>query len=192
METWTLLVQNRVSAATKDNGENLRGELKSLISTGLKMTEAFRQMGKTFSTTLFLDMSSVFVAQIFTLFFLFTAYNLVLNFNVQYLLFVTMMGSIQVALTLRFWFMFSRGSALKEANQDAKVNLQRLRMLTSKDFKLDETTEYQLNLLEKRLSENQVLRPKGAFSLDYSSAVTSIGLMMTYMLVLFQFKIAEP
>ena len=78
-----------------------------------------------------------------------------------------------------------------ETMQETKRELQAWRMQARVDDKTDECFKYKLTVLEADLGNPEPLKPLGAFVLDKSAAAASLGLMLTYMLVLMQFKIAE-
>ena len=143
-----------------------------------------------FGPLLFIDIGLAFVVHIFTLFFLFSSYNIIIAFHRSYLLFLAMMVILQIMITAKFSFLFVRGTALSQEMRNARRSLQDWRMRLNQDS-LPEDQKYSLNVLESRLGEHEALKPMGAFTLDSSTSTAAIGLMMTYMVVLLQFKTAS-
>ena len=74
---------------------------------------------------------------------------------------------------------------------EARSTLQDLKIDNAKEIIGDAELRTELEVLESRLIQKEVARPIGAFALDHSTSAASLGLMVTYMLVLFQFKASE-
>ena len=101
------------------------------------------------------------------------------------------MGSAILTLGLcgfiRMYYMFNAGHKLDATVQVTKNILSRVKTKSNLSIAEMEDTE----LLIQGLSNTMPIRPLGAFSLDRSSALSTVGLVVTYLIVLLQFKTSE-
>ena len=56
---------------------------------------------------------------------------------------------------------------------------------------LDEVTSYKIDVLAESLGNPDPLNPASGFALNFNTLVTGSGLLLTYLIVLLQFKTAE-
>ena len=61
----------------------------------------------------------------------------------------------------------------------------------SQYYNLSDSAKYELTCLETQIGVEYPIRPLKGFSLNFSSVLASLGLTLTYTVVLLQFKIQE-
>ena len=56
---------------------------------------------------------------------------------------------------------------------------------------MDDYTKYRIEMLSDQFLTVSSYKPSDAFELNYSTGVTAAGIILTYIIVLMQFKVGE-
>ncbi len=81
------------------------------------------------------------------------------------------------------------GQSIASKYANIRRNLQKIVVAGATDLSLRELSQYEM--LVDWFAKSSPIRPKDMFNLNFSSAATICGIVMTYMLVLVQFKVEE-
>ena len=74
---------------------------------------------------------------------------------------------------------------------EARERVQRMRMDKAKRLTVEETLEIETLVDWLSFSTRSPIRPMDAFDMNYSSGASIVGLILTYMIILLQFKVSE-
>lgn len=78
------------------------------------------------------------------------------------------------------------GQRLEDEMKNAKYDLQKYIMQNGNEC------NFKCDVLLERFSVNSVIRPKAYFGVNHSSFLNTMGTILTYLIVLLQFRVAEP
>ena len=153
------------------------------------LLEAISYFDDHFGPLLLCEMAICFIGQIFTYFFLFFCYTLINQFSLSKLYFYISSLLLQLIFLLRANNLSSLGSRLCLEMKKAKRSLQRFRR-TRYTYE-DEGMKYELDSLEDQLSNETPLKPCDVYVLNRETMNAGLGLLLTYTIVLIQFRIAD-
>ena len=74
---------------------------------------------------------------------------------------------------------------------EARERIQRMRMDNAKRLTAEETLEVDTLVDWLSFSSRAPIRPMDVFDMNYSSGASIMGLILTYMIILLQFKVSE-
>ena len=116
-------------------------------------------------------------------------YTLMEHFSTTLAIFIAVTG-LHIAIFVARIFNLSTGSqAISDRMKSFKITLQNFKLANIEMLSQGSLTALD-NLLDQ-LSEGSPISPLSAFSLDNSTIASGFGLMLTYTIVLLQFKTGE-
>ena len=83
------------------------------------------------------------------------------------------------------------GQKLCDDVSEARETIQRMRMDNAKRLTATETLEMDTLIDWLSFSSRAPIRPMDVFDMNYSSGASILGLILTYMIILLQFKVTE-
>lgn len=106
------------------------------------------------------------------------------------LLFGLAQGCLAILAFLRLVLLISKGQKVSQRSQNLVAELQAYR---SGQFALLSPGELvNLEVVIERFSSRPTIRPMDCFNLNLSTGVSLAGLLITYIIVLLQFRIGDP
>ena len=141
-----------------------------------------------FGSILILETAVGLLTEVITLFFglvMFTAFQ-----NGEINTYILQFGLGQLFLGLFYYMrrMFLTTAGQKLCNVYGKIKLNLQKFMGS--HKLEDMENIQLNILIDQFSVAAPIRPYDVYNLNYASGFSVDGLMITYIIVLLQFKLA--
>ena len=83
------------------------------------------------------------------------------------------------------------GQKLCDDVSEARERIQRMRLDNAKRLTVAETLEMDTLIDWLSFSSRAPIRPMDVFDMNYSSGASILGLILTYMIILLQFKVTE-
>ena len=97
------------------------------------------------------------------------------------------LGSVGLCGFFRMTSIFNAGQQLSEKVSETRRILSKWRVT----HKVDKSMKKEIEFLIAELNEAVPIRPHGAYNVDNSSALSTYGIAITYVIVLLQFKTSE-
>ena len=98
--------------------------------------------------------------------------------------------SLMIQFFLSMFHIYSQGQTLEDKIGRIRNYLQHLAEVHGMDFKQSEVFQLQ-GVLDKTRGDDVKIRPYSCFAVNYSSFLSAIGVIITYLIVLMQFKVSE-
>ena len=159
---------------------------KEIISVGFKLTRIVKQMNESFAGMI---MNTYFTCLVLTIATLYSSSTILFNRNHTELLFFSA-GAFSVANLsfARLVGITNCGHSLAVSMKKCVYHLDRFRS-KNKECQLE---EIQLLKEDLRCYSEAPITPCSAFSLSMSTLLGAYGTIITYLIVLLQFKVSEP
>lgn len=166
---------------------------EKLLEKGLHISDCIESFDETFGFLIFSECEASFIFQILCYYELSTVADffdpgLETTTNKRFL--VAASAVALVASVFRIWNLANRAQDIIDEMGKMRSALQRVKM--SRRFQsTDETTKCKLDILIEKMSDCSPIRPYKGFVLNRAMLVSGFGLIVTYTIVLWQFKFSE-
>ncbi len=169
-----------------------RQELQKILDIGGDIIDATDKLGQAHENFICFQLMMCICNLVLGIFFSVSIFSAVSSpagwFN-----FRTLLSLVQICQTilglLKFSALFLNGQWLKDRNIQVRKDLEDLHV--EQIEMIGDKMRTKLRTLIKRLSEQPSLRPADSFDLDSSTALSCGGLLVTYLVVLLQFKTTD-
>lgn len=165
---------------------------QDLLDSGFALLKALKTANEALGMILLVEVSICLLSNVCSLYFMYVVYSLfsgdVKNYYALFNWLTTCI--VFVMFTVRLLNLTYSGQTVKNQMREAKTSLQKYQW--SKFDELSPKTHLQIGILQEELSQNDIISPKGLFTLDKVNMFSALGIFMTYVLVLLQFKVSEP
>ena len=165
--------------------EKLAPSEDEILSIGLKLIKVVKTMNTSFAGIIII---TYFNCLLQTTLQLYTASTILFNREIEALIFLSAASfSVACLMCCRLFWMTWSGQGLSASMKKCVHQLERLK-ITGKGDALD---EIQLLTQDLRYYSESPLTPASAFSLSTNTLLGAYGTILTYLIVLLQFKVSE-
>ncbi len=189
-----LSTELKTSPESKEEEEVL-AEGEGKVERGLTAVEATKMADEALGGMLLTEIGTCFFAETMQIFFLSSGYRILSNYNDSHVLIFACNLFALVLAYMRKCNLYWRGQRLADQMRECKDTIQEYRIRIKKCLATDtsraQCLRYKLGVLEEELGRSEPIRPRGVFALNLETMVGGLGLLLTYSLVLIQFKMSE-
>lgn len=173
-------------------GETIRKQEMTeleVIENGLQLHNLLRQMEEVFGRVILLDLIFTSILVVSTLFFSICSGVLMIRDDANWIfvwLSLYLIGTCGPQAMRIFTYLHS-GQTLTEVMYECRGDIKA--MFANKQLELPEDQKFRLSLLLERFGVSAAIRPYDIFDLTFSFGMSLLGMILTYLIILLQFRL---
>lgn len=162
--------------------------LTSFLNEGVEIVEALSLLDAVFGSVITTEITLCIMAELFGFYFGSTLFQAIVEGKVSVCLFVFIFVIFGLQGLFRYYMLTRNGQVVTNAMKECRANLKRMNILLAP---LTPVQEKQMEMILSRFSEPVAWSPMDLFDLSQSSSMMVHSVIVTYLVVLIQFKGSE-